>query len=120
MLGNQADAVIRLNSQEPSGIYKFCNLLYLLIGLQWNTLYSKSNQRATQFIQHLNLPKTPPAPKPKESAQLPELQNSEQTRTTLRRTTPLVHPASYFQAQLPLARTQSKRWASEESFTRKP
>jgi len=34
-------------------VYKFCNLLYLLIGLQRDTLYSKSNQRATAFLQHL-------------------------------------------------------------------
>jgi len=33
--------------------YKFCNSLYLLIGLQRNTLYSKSNQRATAFLRHL-------------------------------------------------------------------
>jgi len=96
-------------------VYKFCNLLYLLIGLQRNTLYSRSNQRATQFLQHLNLPKTPPPPKPKESAQLPELQNSEQTRTTLRQTTPLVHPASYFQAWLGLNPKDGK--ASQGSLT---
>jgi len=33
-------------------VYKFCNLLYLLIGLQRNTIFSKSNQRATAFLQH--------------------------------------------------------------------
>jgi len=32
-------------------VYKFCNSLYLLIGLQRNTLYSKSNQCATAFLQ---------------------------------------------------------------------
>jgi len=33
-------------------ISSVCNLLYLLIGLQWNTLDSKSNQDATGFLQH--------------------------------------------------------------------
>jgi len=50
LLGNQADAVIQLNFQEPSGMYKVCNS-YPLIGLQRNMLYSKSNQRATAFLQ---------------------------------------------------------------------
>ena len=31
-------------------VYKFCNSLDILIGLQRNTLYSKSNQRATGFL----------------------------------------------------------------------
>jgi len=31
-------------------VYKFCNSLYLLIGLPRNTLYSKSNQHATAFL----------------------------------------------------------------------
>ena len=30
-------------------VYKFCNSLYILIGLQQNMLYSKSNQRTTPF-----------------------------------------------------------------------
>ena len=30
-----------------------CNLLYLLIGLQRKTPYSKSNQLATGFLRHL-------------------------------------------------------------------
>ena len=33
-------------------VYKFCDIL---IGLQWNTFYSKSNQYATQFLQQLVL-----------------------------------------------------------------
>ena len=31
-------------------VYKICNQLYPLIGLQRNTPYSKSNQRATRFL----------------------------------------------------------------------
>jgi len=36
-------------------VYKFCNSLYLLIGLQRNTLYSKPNQRVTPFSQQRDL-----------------------------------------------------------------
>ena len=56
----------------------------------------------------------------KESAQPPELRIFKQTRTTPRWMAPLVRPASYSQAQLPLVQTQSKRWASYGSFSRKP
>ena len=34
-------------------IYKICSPLYLLIGLQKSTLYSKSNQRATVVIRQI-------------------------------------------------------------------
>ena len=49
LLRNQANAVIRLNFQECSGmfLYKFVIQWYLIIGLQRNTSYSKSNQRVT-------------------------------------------------------------------------
>ena len=56
LLGNQADAVIRWKLLEYFLVYKLCNLLYSLIGLQRNTLYSKSNQRVTRFLQHYRLP----------------------------------------------------------------
>jgi len=36
-------------------VYKFCHSLDILIGLQWNTPYSKSNQCATQFLQQNNV-----------------------------------------------------------------
>jgi len=34
-------------------VYKSVNCYYLLIGLQRNTFYSKSNQRTTGFLRHL-------------------------------------------------------------------
>ena len=39
-------------------VYKFCNSLYLLTGLQRNTLYSKSNRPATAFLWQLQIPWT--------------------------------------------------------------
>jgi len=38
---------------NSSLVYKLCNLLYSLIGLQWDTPYSKSNQRATGFLRQV-------------------------------------------------------------------
>jgi len=56
VLGNQADVMIHWKFSGTflnlSLVYKICNSLYLLIGLQRNTLYSKSNQRATPFLRH--------------------------------------------------------------------
>jgi len=52
------DVVIRWKYQEPSRIffliYKTCSPLHLLIGLQRNTLYSKTNQSATAFLRHIS------------------------------------------------------------------
>jgi len=51
-LGNQADTMIQWKFLEYFLVYKLCNLLDVLIGLQWNTPYSKSNQYVTRFMQH--------------------------------------------------------------------
>jgi len=53
LLGNQADAMIRWKLLEYFLVYKLCNPLDILIGLQRNTLYSKSNQRATGFLRQI-------------------------------------------------------------------
>ena len=53
LLGNQADAMIRWKLLEYFLVYKLCNSLDILIGLQWNMLYSKSNQRATGFLRQI-------------------------------------------------------------------
>ena len=52
VLGNQADAVIRWKLLEYFLVYKLCDSLDILIGLQRDTPYSKSNQRATGFLRH--------------------------------------------------------------------
>jgi len=39
-------------------VYKFCNSLYLLTGLQRNMLYSKSNQPTTTFLWQLQITRT--------------------------------------------------------------
>ena len=36
-------------------VYKFCNSLFILIGLQRNTPYSKTNQCATAFLQQCGI-----------------------------------------------------------------
>jgi len=44
--------VIRWKLLEYFLVYKLCNSLDILIGLQRETPYSKSNQRATEFLRH--------------------------------------------------------------------
>jgi len=45
--------MIRWKLLEYFLVYKLCNSLDILIGLQWNMLYSKSNQRATGFLRQI-------------------------------------------------------------------
>jgi len=52
VLGNQADTMIWWKFLEYFLVYKLCNSLDILIGLQLNILYSKSNQHTTRFLQH--------------------------------------------------------------------
>jgi len=65
------------------------------LGSRVHTITKKNPNRRATSMTPLNLLKTPPSPKPKESAQLPELKTSKQTRTTLRWTKPLVYLTSY-------------------------
>jgi len=66
----------------------------------YTTTKKNPNRRATSMTP-LNLLKTPLPPKPKESAQPPELKTSKQTRTTLRWTKLLVYLTSILRPNYP-------------------